>query len=70
LVPSFVSNELKGTAYGVYYIVIGVCSLIANLVFGALWDVFSASAAFEYSLIVSAVAIIGFIALVAVRSKT
>ena len=70
LVPSFVSNELKGTAYGVYYLVIGVCSLVANLVFGALWDLFSMSAAFEYSLAVSAAAIIGLTALVVVRSKT
>jgi MFS family permease len=70
LVPSLVSNELKGTAYGVYYLVIGVCSLAANLVFGALWDRFSVSAAFEYSLTLSAAAIIGLTALVVVRSKT
>jgi MFS family permease len=70
LVPSFVSNELKGTAYGVYYLVIGVCSLVANLVFGALWDLFSMSAAFEYSLVLSAAAIIGLTGLVVFRSRT
>jgi len=70
LVPSFVSNELKGTAYGVYYLVIGVCSLVANLVFGALWDLFSVSAAFEYSSILSATAIIGLTGLVVFRSRT
>jgi MFS family permease len=70
LVPSFVSNELKGTAYGVYYLVIGVCSLVANFVFGALWDLFSMSAAFEYSLVLSAAAIIGFTGLVVFRSRT
>ena len=70
LVPSFVSNELKGTAYGVYYLVIGICSLVANIVFGTLWDLFSVSAAFEYSLVVSAAAIVGLIVLVAARSKT
>jgi len=70
LVPSFVSNELKGTAYGVYYLVIGVCSLVANLVFGALWDLFSVSAAFEYSLVLSAAAIIGLTGLVVFRSRT
>jgi len=69
LVPSFVSNDLKGTAYGVYYLVIGVCSLVANLVFGALWDLFSMSAAFEYSLAVSAAAIIGLTAFVVIRPK-
>lgn len=70
LVPSFVSSELKGTAYGVYYLVIGACSLVANLVFGALWDQFSAGAAFEYSLVMSSVAIIGMIALIIVKSRT
>jgi len=70
LVPSFVSNELKGTAYGVYYLVIGVCSLVANLAFGALWDLFSMSAAFEYSLVLSAAAIIGLTGLVVFRSRT
>ncbi len=70
LVPSFVSNELKGTGYAVYYLVIGACSLVANLVFGALWDQFSMSAAFTYSLAMSSIAIIGMIALVLVRPRT
>jgi MFS family permease len=70
VVPSYVSNDLKGTAYGVYYLVIGICSLAANLVFGALWDLFSASAAFEYSLVVSLVAIVGLTMLVILKPKT
>jgi len=59
LVPSFVPNEFKGTAYGVYYLLIGACASVANLAFGALWDQFSMSAAFSYSLVVSAVALLG-----------
>jgi len=70
LVPSFVSNELKGTAYGVYYLVIGLCSFVANSVFGALWDLFSMTAAFEYSLVLSAAAIFGLTSLVVFRSRT
>ncbi len=70
LVPSFVSSELKGTAYGVYYLVIGACSLVANLMFGALWDHFSMSAAFTYSMVMSSVAIVGMIALIIVKSRT
>jgi predicted MFS family arabinose efflux permease len=66
-VPSFVSSELKGTAYGVYYLVIGTCSLIANLVFGVLWDQISVNAAFQYSLVMSSVAIIGLIAFMIVK---
>jgi MFS family permease len=64
LVPSFVSSELKGTAYAVYYLVVGVGSLIANLAFGLLWDRVSVSAAFEYSLILSFLAIVGLTAFI------
>lgn len=70
LVPSLVSSELKGTAYGVYYLVIGTCSLVANVAFGALWDRFSMSAAYTYSLIMSSVAIIGMIVLIIAKSST
>lgn len=69
LVPSFVSNELKGTGYAVYYLVIGACSLVANLVFGALWDQFSASAAFTYSLVTSFLAIVAMIILLAAKPR-
>jgi len=69
LVPSFVSRELKGTAYGIYYLIIGVCSLVANLVFGVLWDQFSMSAAFTYSLATSAVAVIGMLAIVVMKPR-
>ncbi|MGB9024166.1 MAG: MFS transporter [Candidatus Bathyarchaeia archaeon] len=67
LVPSFVSSELKGTAYGVYYLVIGTCSLVANVVFGLLWDQVSMNAAFQYSLVMSSAAIIGLIAFMIVK---
>jgi MFS family permease len=69
LVPSFVAKDLKGTAYAVYYLVIAVCSLVANLVFGTLWDQVSMSAAFIYSLTMSFLAIVGMLALVIARSK-
>jgi len=70
LVPSLVSSELKGTAYGVYYLVIGTCSLVANVAFGALWDRFSMNAAYTYSLIMSSVAIIGMIVLITAKSSS
>lgn len=69
LVPSFVSSELKGTAYGIYYLVIGSCSLVANLLFGVLWDVISVSAAYTYTLITSTVAIIAMIAIITLKPK-
>ncbi len=69
LVPSLVSSELKGTAYGVYYLVIGSCSLTANLVFGTLWDQFSMTVAFTYSLVFSSMAIIGMIAWIVLKPR-
>jgi len=69
-VPSFVSNELKGTGYAVYYLVIGVCSLVANLVFGTLWDQFSMSTAFTYSLVTSSAGIVGMLAFIVAKPKT
>ncbi len=65
LIPSFVPNEFKGTAYGVYYLVIAACTGVANLVFGALWDQVSMSAAFSYSLALSVAAIAGLAVLLA-----
>jgi MFS family permease len=69
LVPSFVPPELKGTGYSVYYLVIGTCSLVANFVFGALWDQFSVGAAFTYSLAMSSVAIVGILAFIISKPK-
>jgi MFS family permease len=40
MVPDMVSPEVKGTAYGVYHMVIGVLDLPASAVGGLLWDIF------------------------------
>jgi MFS-type transporter involved in bile tolerance (Atg22 family) len=60
---------LKGTAYAVYYLLLGACSLVANLVFGALWDM-NPNAAYSYSLVTSLLAIAGFAMLTVRWSKT
>ena len=69
LVPSLVSAELKGTGYSVYYLVIGTCSLIANLLFGVLSDQFSMGAAFTYSLLTCSLGIIGMLAFIISKPK-
>jgi MFS family permease len=70
LVPSLVSTELKGTGYSVYYLVVGTCSLIANLVFGVLSDRFSLGAAFTYSLVTCSLGIIGMLSFIISKPKT
>jgi MFS family permease len=38
VVPRYMVSELRGTAYGLYNVVIGITFFAANLVFGFLWD--------------------------------
>jgi MFS family permease len=59
-IPSLAREELKGTAYALYYLLLGGCSLVANFVFGALWDSVSVTAAFSYSMVTSIAGIVCF----------
>jgi hypothetical protein len=38
VVSRYMVSELRGTAYGLYNVVIGITFFAANLVFGFLWD--------------------------------
>lgn len=67
LVAEYVSPELRGTAYGLYYIVYGSMSLIAQTFFGYLWDVSGYKYAFTYSLITSIIA--SFLLITLIRKK-
>lgn len=59
VIPRYVASELRGTAFGLYNLVIGVCFFASNIVFGFLWDAFSLAAAVTYSAIFTVVAIAG-----------
>jgi MFS family permease len=59
VVPKYVASELRGTAYGLYNVVIGITFFVANVVFGFLWDNYSLDTALYYSIITSGVAISG-----------
>ena len=59
IIPKYVSSEMRGTAYGLYYLVAGVTFFVANVVFGFLWDVYALNIAVTYSLVLSVGAIIG-----------
>jgi len=60
-IPDFTKPELKGTAYALYYTVIGFCAFVANSIFGAFWTLNSPGTAFEFSVVTS---IFGVVALV------
>jgi MFS family permease len=51
IIPKYVSAELRGTAYGLYSIVTGVCFFVSNITFGFIWDIYDIQAAVVYSLV-------------------
>jgi len=57
LIPSYTTEEYRGTAYGLYYITVGAAYLASNVIFGTLWDMKGAAAAFTYSCVTSITAI-------------
>jgi MFS family permease len=61
MIPDFTKPELKGTAYALYYTLVGVGSLVSNLIFGALWTNKGPATAFQYSIATSAVGIVALI---------
>jgi MFS family permease len=59
VVPKYIASELRGTAYGLYNVVIGTTFFVANVVFGFLWDNYSLDTAVSYSIIMTVAAISG-----------
>jgi MFS family permease len=59
VIPRYTSADLRGTAYGIYNIIVGVGFFVSNIVFGYLWDNFSLNAAVMYSSFFTGSAIIG-----------
>jgi MFS family permease len=64
VIPKYVSADLRGTGYGLYNLVTGICLFTSNIAFGYLWDVYSVNIAVAYSLIFSVCAIGGMIVFV------
>ncbi|HET9806744.1 MAG TPA: MFS transporter [Nitrososphaeraceae archaeon] len=58
LISKYVSEYNRGTAFGFYGLIIGICLLIGNVTFGFLWDNYDISIALLYSLSLSTLAII------------
>jgi MFS family permease len=68
LIPSYVNSNLRGTAYGVYYLVVGSAFFVSNAVVGSLWEYLGASTAAAYSIVTSITAI-AFMILFLIRKK-
>jgi MFS family permease len=67
LVADLVPAALRGTAFGWYHLTIGLLTLAANLLFGLVWDSWSARVAFLAS---AAVALLAVVALMLLRPET
>jgi MFS family permease len=56
VVPRFVPSDLRGTAFGVFNLVLGGCFLVSNFAFGYIWDNLGLDYAVYYSLTPTAIA--------------
>lgn len=61
IIPKYVTSELRGTSYGLYSVVTGVCFFVSNITFGFIWDFYDINMAVAYSLSLSLCAIKGMI---------
>ena len=64
LISKYVSENNRGTAFGFYGLIIGICLLIGNVTFGLLWDKYDINVALLYSLILSTLAIISLVSFI------
>lgn len=64
VVPRYVSVNLRGTAFGLYNLVVGVTFFVSNVVFGFLWDNHGLSSAVLYSVGITTAAIFGMLVFV------
>jgi len=58
LIPDYVGKKLRGTAYGIYYLIVGSAFFVSNAVVGSLWEYFGSSVASTYSITLSVIAIL------------
>lgn len=61
VIPKYAPEALRGTAYGVYNLVIGFAFLFANVIFGLLSEYIGPATAFQYSLTMAIVALGGML---------
>lgn len=59
LVADTAPADLRGTAYGLFNLAIGIAMLIASLIAGALWDAYGPSATFLAGAVFTAIALAG-----------
>ena len=56
--------EMRGTAYGLYHCVVGICVLVGGVIGGVLWDVISPAATFYFGACLAFLAMLGIMTLI------
>lgn len=59
IIPKYVDSNLRGTAYGLYSLIIGISFFIGNVIFGHLWDTYGLDVAILFSSVFVTSAILG-----------
>lgn len=70
VIPKYVASELRGTAFGVYNLVVGACFFASNVIFGYLWDSAGLATAAAYSTAVSVLAVSMMLVFIAKVART
>lgn len=60
LIPKYVEANLIGSAYGIYYLIVGFSFLLANLIVGLLWSNFGSNLSILYSITLTITSLFGF----------
>ena len=58
LISDYASPDERGTAFGWYHLVSGIAAIPAGLLFGVIWHVFGAAAAFLFASLLALLAIV------------
>ncbi len=61
MVPNYAKAGLRGTAYGIYYLVVGVAFFVSNAAVGWLWNGYGSSTAAVYSIATAGAAVVSMI---------
>jgi len=68
IIPKYVDSTVRGTAYGIYNLIIGSSFFIGNIVFGYLWDTYGLTVAISFSSVFVTTAILGMIVFIKSRA--
>lgn len=69
LISTYISEHSRGTAFGLYGLIVGICLLIGNITFGFLWDNYNINIALLYSTILSITALISIVIFIKIKKN-